>query len=70
MWSGMYGTVTDRCDVYSYGILVMEMVGGRKNIDFHNRESTSSKFYYPEWDFKQMEIGAFENLTKGNMSEE
>jgi serine/threonine protein kinase len=27
MWSRMYGPVTDRSDVYSYGILVMEMVG-------------------------------------------
>jgi len=47
LWSGMYGHVTDRSDVYSYGMLVMEMVGGRKNIDFLNKESKSSKFFYP-----------------------
>lgn len=70
MVSRMYGVVTDRSDVYSYGMLVMEMVGARQNIDFHNKESTSSKFFYPEWAFKQVEKGQFGNLRKGNMSEE
>lgn len=66
----MYGPVTDRSDVYSYGMLIMEMVGGRNNFDFDNRESTPSKFYYPEWAFKQVERGEIGNLRKGNMSVE
>jgi len=70
MWSRMYGVVTDKSDVYSYGMLLMEMVGARQNIDFHNKESRSSQFFYPEWAFKQVEKGQFENLRKGNMSEE
>jgi len=70
MWSRMYGPVTDKSDVYSYGILVMEMVGGRKNMDFDNRESRSSKFFYTEWAFKQVEKGDFGNLRKESMSEE
>ena len=68
MWSRMYGPVTDRSDVYSYGMLLMEMVGGRRNFD--NKHSRSSKSYYPEWVFKQVEKGEFSNLRKGNMSEE
>eukprot|EP00253_Pinus_taeda_P008144 PITA_08144 len=68
MWSIVYGPVTDRSDVYSYGMLIMEMVGGRKNFD--NRESRSSKFYYPEWAFKQVEKGNFGSLRNGNMSKE
>eukprot|EP00253_Pinus_taeda_P030935 PITA_30935 len=70
MWSRMYGPVTDRCDCYSYGMLLMEMVGGRKNFDLDNKESRSSQFFYPEWVFKQVENGEFGNLRKGNMSEE
>jgi serine/threonine protein kinase len=69
MWSRMYGVVTDKSDVYSYGILVMEMVGGRKNIDF-DHENRSSQFFYAEWAFNQVEKGDFGNLRKGNMSEE
>ena len=38
--------------------------------DWHNREGRSSKFFYPEWDFKQVEKGDFRNLQKGKMSEE
>ena len=68
MWSRMYGRVTDRSDVYSYGMLLMEMVGGRRNFD--NKHSRSSKSYYPQWVFKQVEKGDFSNLKKGNMSEE
>ena len=68
MWSRVYGPVTDRSDVYSYGMLLMEMVGGRKNFD--NRESRSSKYYYPDWAFKQVEKGDFGNLRNGNMSQE
>lgn len=68
MWSRLYGPVTDKSDVYSYGMLLMEMVAGRKNFD--DKESRSSKFYYPEWAFKQLEKGEFGNLRKRNMSEE
>ncbi|XP_059077705.1 rust resistance kinase Lr10-like [Cryptomeria japonica] len=60
VWSKTNGPVTDRSDVYSYGMLVMEMVGGRKNLDI--KATRSSKFYYPEWAFKQVEMGAFEKL--------
>jgi serine/threonine protein kinase len=67
MWSRLYGPVTDRCDVYSYGMLIMEMVGGRKNIDLETR---SSKIFYAEWAFKQVEKGEFGNLRTGHISEE
>jgi serine/threonine protein kinase len=70
MWSRNHGPVTDRSDVYSFGMLVMEMVGGRKNIDFDNKESRSSQFFYTEWAFKQVQKGDFGNLRKMNMSEE
>lgn len=70
VWSRMYGPITDRSYVYNYGVLLMEMVGGRKNIDFDNRESGSSKLFYTEWAFKEVEKGQIKNLRKENMSEE
>ena len=54
VWSRSNGPVTDRSDVYSYGMLLMEMVGGRTNFDI--KASRSNKFYYPEWAFTQMDM--------------
>ncbi|KAH9304352.1 hypothetical protein KI387_008756 [Taxus chinensis] len=68
VWSKNYGPVSDKSDVYGYGMLVMEMVGGRKNFDIQT--TRSSKFYYPEWAFKQVESGEFAKLRKVNIADE
>ncbi|KAH9304386.1 hypothetical protein KI387_008790, partial [Taxus chinensis] len=57
VWSRNNGSVSDRSDVYSYGMLLLEMVGGRKNLDM--KATTSSRFFYPDWAFKQVETGEF-----------
>eukprot|EP00253_Pinus_taeda_P028463 PITA_28463 len=49
------GPVTDKSDVYSFGMLLLEIVGQRKNIDW--KVSHSSQFYFPEWAFKLLERG-------------
>eukprot|EP01018_Ginkgo_biloba_P026595 Gb_05389 [translate_table: standard] len=60
MWSRNCGPVTDKSDVYGFGMLLLEMVGGRKNMDVEG--SRASQFYFPEWAFKQAEKGEFEKL--------
>lgn len=47
----------------------MEMVGGRKNIDY-DQKSTPSKFFYADWAFDQVKKGKFGELRKEDMSEE
>ncbi|KAL5745045.1 hypothetical protein ACOSP7_026191 [Xanthoceras sorbifolium] len=50
-----FGEVSHKSDVYSYGMMILEMVGGRKNIDvgvFH-----TSEIYFPNWIYKQLEPG-------------
>lgn len=42
-----FGGVSYKWDVYSYGMMVLEMVGGRKNIDLG--VSRTSKIYFPDW---------------------
>lgn len=42
-----FGGVSHKSDVYSYGMMVLEMVGGRKNIDA--AVSHSSAIYFPHW---------------------
>eukprot|EP00253_Pinus_taeda_P006812 PITA_06812 len=61
------GPVTDKADVYSFGMLLLEIVGGRKNIDW--KVSRSSQFYFPEWAFKLLETGDFGMRLRGGEME-
>uniref|UniRef100_A0A1D1ZLD3 Putative receptor-like protein kinase At1g67000 n=1 Tax=Anthurium amnicola TaxID=1678845 RepID=A0A1D1ZLD3_9ARAE len=49
-----YGRASAKSDVYSYGMMVLEMVGGRKNIEPH--VDHTSEIYYPHWIFKHLEL--------------
>ncbi|KAL6623654.1 hypothetical protein ACP70R_033533 [Stipagrostis hirtigluma subsp. patula] len=46
VFSRNYGTASSKSDVYSYGMVVLEMVGARKQI--HVSTEDSSK-YFPQW---------------------
>ncbi|MED6128010.1 hypothetical protein PIB30_093524 [Stylosanthes scabra] len=46
MFSRIYGEVSHKSDVYSYGMLILEMIGGRKNYDTGG-ESHSDDLYFP-----------------------
>ncbi|KAL6324596.1 hypothetical protein AAG906_013408 [Vitis piasezkii] len=50
-----FGGVSHKSDVYSYGMLVLEMIGGRKNIDA--QVSHTSQIYFPTWIYKQLQPG-------------
>ncbi|XP_057765811.1 LEAF RUST 10 DISEASE-RESISTANCE LOCUS RECEPTOR-LIKE PROTEIN KINASE-like 2.5 [Salvia miltiorrhiza] len=51
-----FGEVSYKCDVYSYGMLILEMVGGRRNIDPRDVDSIStSEIYFPHYLYKQLE---------------
>ncbi|OEL37841.1 putative receptor-like protein kinase [Dichanthelium oligosanthes] len=41
-----YGAVSNKSDVYSYGMVVLEMVGARKQIDANTDNSSK---YFPQW---------------------
>uniref|UniRef100_A0A0D9X6S2 Protein kinase domain-containing protein n=1 Tax=Leersia perrieri TaxID=77586 RepID=A0A0D9X6S2_9ORYZ len=43
---GHRGAVTTKSDVYSYGMLILQMVGARENI---NANTESGSNYFPEW---------------------
>ncbi|KAK4720487.1 hypothetical protein R3W88_010720 [Solanum pinnatisectum] len=47
------GGVSHKSDVYSYGKMVLEMVGGRKNADVVIDHT--SEMYFPHWIYKQIE---------------
>ena len=45
--SRTFGVVSAKSDVYSYGMMLLEMVGGRKNVKSMAQES--SEKYFPHW---------------------
>ncbi|KAG2281030.1 hypothetical protein Bca52824_052250 [Brassica carinata] len=50
--------VSHKSDVYSYGMLVLEMMGARnKERAGQNSESNASSMYFPEWIYKDLEKG-------------
>ncbi|XP_059455085.1 LEAF RUST 10 DISEASE-RESISTANCE LOCUS RECEPTOR-LIKE PROTEIN KINASE-like 2.1 [Corylus avellana] len=61
------GGVSHKSDVYSYGMMVSEMVGGRKNIDIG--VDRSSELFFPHWIYKRLELDEELGL-KGLMNEE
>ncbi|KAK4275636.1 hypothetical protein QN277_018681 [Acacia crassicarpa] len=50
VFSRNFGNVSYKSDIYSYGMLLLEMVGGRKNID-------TNQVLYPEWIHNLIERG-------------
>ncbi|KAJ4973822.1 hypothetical protein NE237_006996 [Protea cynaroides] len=55
VFSRYYGGVSHKSDVYSYGMMVLEMVGGRRNFDA-GVEHTSEN-YFPDWIYNHIEQG-------------
>jgi serine/threonine protein kinase len=66
VFSRSFGEVSHKSDVYSYGMLVLEMVGGRKNFD--GELSHTSEIYFPHWIYTKLERGknsdTLENITE------
>ncbi|MED6204586.1 hypothetical protein PIB30_010440 [Stylosanthes scabra] len=68
MFSRMYGGISHKSDVYSYGMLIIEMIGGKKNHD--TRESHSSELYFPDWIYKDLEEGNIHSRSLAHEGEE
>lgn len=51
-----FGGVSYKSDVYSYGMLVLEMVGCRRKVDFEGDENSSEQ-YFPQWIYEKLEAG-------------
>uniref|UniRef100_A0A7N0UPC7 Protein kinase domain-containing protein n=1 Tax=Kalanchoe fedtschenkoi TaxID=63787 RepID=A0A7N0UPC7_KALFE len=47
-----FGRVSHKSDVYSYGMMILEMVGGRKNVD--GEKENASEIYFPLWIYKRL----------------
>lgn len=55
VFSRNFGRVTYKSDIYSFGMLLLNMVGGRKIFDAGAQGS--SQVYFPEWMYNQLNKG-------------
>ncbi|KAI5353154.1 hypothetical protein L3X38_006047 [Prunus dulcis] len=49
-----FGGVSHKSDVYSYGMMLSVMVGGRRNINAEAEDT--SEIYFPHWIYKRLEL--------------
>ncbi|XP_058088049.1 rust resistance kinase Lr10-like [Magnolia sinica] len=64
LFSKSFGSVSCKSDMYSYGMLILEMVGRRKNddVDVEN----PSQVYFPAWAYDQLR--QWKKLGQGEMT--
>ncbi|XP_044471422.1 G-type lectin S-receptor-like serine/threonine-protein kinase SD2-5 [Mangifera indica] len=57
-------TVSEKSDVYSYGMVLLEIIGGKKNYD---PSETSEKSHFPSYTFKMMEEGKLRDVLDSRL---
>ncbi|XP_013729316.2 protein SUPPRESSOR OF NPR1-1 CONSTITUTIVE 4 [Brassica napus] len=71
MISRVYGSVSYKSDVYSYGMLVLEMIGARNKESAHqDSASNTSSIYFPEWVYRDLELGKPRRLIEDGINNE
>ncbi|PNX87833.1 G-type lectin S-receptor-like serine/threonine-protein kinase, partial [Trifolium pratense] len=56
--------ISEKSDVYSYGMVLLEIIGGRKNYDTNE---SSEKSYFPSFAFKMMEEGKMRDILDSEL---
>ena len=57
VFSRMYGGISYKSDVYSYGMLVIEMLGARSKEIVETADSNATSAYFPDWIYNDLENG-------------
>ncbi|CAN6831341.1 unnamed protein product [Brassica oleracea] len=68
--SRIYGRVSYKSDVYSYGMLVLEMIGARNKETVETDASDASSTYFPDWIYKDLVEGEHTWVTGDATKEE
>ncbi|CAN7059294.1 unnamed protein product [Brassica rapa subsp. trilocularis] len=68
--SRIYGRVSYKSDVYSYGMLVLEMIGARNKETVETAASDASSTYFPDWIYKDLVEGEHTWVTGDATKEE
>ncbi|XP_010250137.1 PREDICTED: G-type lectin S-receptor-like serine/threonine-protein kinase SD2-5 [Nelumbo nucifera] len=59
--------ISEKSDVYSYGMVLLEIIGGRKNFD---PAENSEKAHFPSYAFKMMEEGKLKEILDSKLTAE
>ncbi|XP_066317246.1 LEAF RUST 10 DISEASE-RESISTANCEUS RECEPTOR-LIKE PROTEIN KINASE-like 2.4 isoform X2 [Miscanthus floridulus] len=54
VFSRGFGVISTKSDVYSYGMLLLEMVGGRSNAKAYAENKSSGDLFFPLWVYDHM----------------
>lgn len=70
VYSRNFGRVSHKSDVYSYGMMILEMVGGKtlNDEDYHTSET-----YFPHWIYSRIELDEelrLQGIVDGDVDEE
>lgn len=57
--------ISEKSDVYSYGMLLLEVIGGRKNYD---QTESSEKSRFPSYAFKMLREGKMKDIVDSEIS--
>ncbi|KAL1192387.1 LEAF RUST 10 DISEASE-RESISTANCE LOCUS RECEPTOR-LIKE PROTEIN KINASE-like 2.4 [Cardamine amara subsp. amara] len=68
VFSSVYGRVSHKSDVYSYGMLVLEMIGARNKTTIEDTASNTTSMYFPEWIYRDLEKGDNGRLIENGIS--
>ncbi|VVB09138.1 unnamed protein product [Arabis nemorensis] len=70
VFSKNYGGVSHKSDVYSYGMVVLEMIGARTIEIVEHSGSNNSSMYFPDWIYKDFERGENMKIFGNQLTEE
>eukprot|EP01018_Ginkgo_biloba_P012990 Gb_37088 [translate_table: standard] len=61
--------ITAKADVYSFGLVLLEIVSGRKNFAFTVSAMETDRWCFPVWAFEMMKRGEMSEIVDQNMGE-
>ncbi|VVB09010.1 unnamed protein product [Arabis nemorensis] len=70
VFSKNFGGVSHKSDVYSYGMVVLEMIGARNRENFEKSGSSNSSMYFPDWIYKDFDRGEIMRIFGDQLTEE